>query len=201
MSYSSISRHSFIFAVLAYLTASPALAQVSMYADPKASEPGDVLTVVLAERTSAQRHSSWEKQSSASKGAFSGMSGNGLQGQFSADAQFDSNTETSNESVQSDALEGTFTANIVDVTDTGNLLIQGEHRLNINGETHLMRISGQVRPNDVHYNNSVFSYKIANANIEYREAGHRSRWFSPGLLTRVGAVAAAGLGIVLAVMR
>ena len=188
-----------VLTTVLYFAASPVSAQVSMYSDPKASQPGDVITIVLDERTTAQRQSTWEKNSSASKGAFSGVGGNGLAGQFSADAEFNSNTESRNESVQRDALEGTFTANIVEVDDSGNLIIEGERHLNINGETHLMRVTGRVRPYDVRYNNSVLSHKIANANIEYREAGRRSRRFAPGFLTRAGAVAAAGLGIILAV--
>ncbi len=187
----------FILAFLSF-TAPTVFAQSSLYTDPKASAPGDVLTIILAEQTSAERRSSWEKRSSASKGASSGVSGSGLEGQFSTDAQFDSNTEAENQSVQSDMLEGTFTANVVDLTDTGNLVIQGERRLNINGETHLMRVSGEVRPFDVRYDNSILSYQIANADIQYRDAGRRSRWFAPGLMVRVGAVTVAGLGIVLA---
>lgn len=193
-------RTTVITLVFLYLAAPVTIAQNSLYSDPKASTPGDVLTIILAEQTSAERQSSWEKRSSASKGAGSGISGNGLEGQFSTDAHFDSNTETENQSIQSDALEGTFTASVVDRTDSGNLIIEGERQLNINGETHLMRVSGEVRPFDVRYDNSVLSYQIANANIEYRDAGRRSRWFAPGLMVRVGAVTIAGLGIVLAVM-
>jgi flagellar L-ring protein precursor FlgH len=186
--------------ILLYMTTPLAVAQSSMYTDPKAASPGDVLTIILAEQTSAERQTGWEKRSSASKGTGSSVGAGGLESQFATDAHFNSNTESQNQSVQSDALDGRFTASVVDLTDTGNLLIEGERRLNINGETHLMRVSGEVRPFDVRYNNSVLSYQIANANIEYREAGRRSRWFAPGLMVRVGAVTVAGLGIVLAVM-
>lgn len=189
-----------LFCIL-YMASTPK-AQVSMYADPKAHEEGDVITVVLAERTSAERATGWEKQSSANKGVFSGLeSGSAFESRFSADARFSSDTRSHNESVQSDLLRGTFSAQVTGVSPNGNLVVQGERRLNINGETHLMKVSGLVRPYDVQYNNSVYSFQIANASIEYREAGTRSRWFAPGFWARVGTVTAAGVGVLIAVLR
>jgi flagellar basal body L-ring protein FlgH len=52
--------------VLIALIGLPVSAQnQSLYADPTAAEPGDVLTVVLDEQTSAQRASSYQGSSSS----------------------------------------------------------------------------------------------------------------------------------------
>ncbi len=87
-----------------------------------------------------------------------------------------------------------MTVVVVGVDSTGNLAIQGERRLSVNGEAHVMKVSGLVRPYDIRYDNSVLSYQIANANIEYRRAGFGRKWFKPGALVRWGVYALLGAG-------
>lgn len=172
----------------------PARAQ-SMFADPKARRAGDLLTIVLAERTAASRESGWQSKSDAGLRADAAVSGAGtLAGRFAADATVNKNALNRNESVQSDLLSGTITA-IVDSVDaaTGLLYVRGERRLSVNGEAHLMKVSGLVRPYDVRYDNTVLSFQVANANIEYRRAGFHRRFFKPALLVRTGVVLALGV--------
>ncbi|HET6569081.1 MAG TPA: flagellar basal body L-ring protein FlgH [Rhodothermales bacterium] len=175
--------------VLALSWALPAFAQVSMYADPTARRTGDVITIVLAERTAAQRQSSWQNTSDASLGAGASVSGGPLSGAFASDAQFKTDASNNNQSVQSDLLHGTISARVDSVDQTGNLIIRGERRIMVNGETHLMTISGVVRPYDVSYNNTVLSTRIADASITYRREGARliPHFRKPAVLARVGA--------------
>ncbi|BBM70548.1 flagellar basal body L-ring protein FlgH [Rhodothermus marinus] len=176
-----------------------AVAQSSLYADFRAVRPGDVITIILAERTAAQRESNFEHLANAKIGGAGAVSGT-LGGKFSADVTFSRESKANNETLQRDLLEGTVTALVVGIdSTTGNLLIRGERKLNINGVTHLMRISGTVRPYDVRYDNTVFSYQIANAHIEYRQSGLPRKFFRPGFLTRLGALALIGAAIALGV--
>lgn len=176
-------------------------ASQSLYADPVAREPGDVLTIVINEQTSAQRESAYEGNSSSSmSGTGSGTFSENVSGSFSAGTEVSSETENSNESVQSDMLNGTFTARVTGVDNAGNLQIKGERRLTIDGVTHIMEVSGMVRPSDVRQDNTVLSTQIANAQITYGEEGFRHRGiFSKGLLLKVGGVVATGIGIFLGV--
>lgn len=180
----------------------PAAAQTSLYATPKAQRIGDVLTVVLAERTSAQRQSGWENQSNASRGGAANLSGNGsFTGRFAMDASFNREALNRNESTQSDLLNGTFTALIVGVDSlSGNLLVEGSRKLSVNGETHLLKVEGLVRPFDVRFDNTVLSYQIANADIEYRQAGFRNRFMRPAALTRMMAFIVLGAATAAAVL-
>jgi flagellar L-ring protein FlgH len=175
------------------LLAAPARAQLSMFSDPKANQVGDVITVILAERTAAQRESRWQDRSDARTGGAADVGGDGtLRGRFALDARFNREAQSRNESVQSDLLRGTLTAVVVGRDSTGNLLIRGERTLNVNGEAHLMRLSGIIRPFDIRNDNSLFSYQIANANIEYRRAGLVRRFIRPGAIARVGLIAVLG---------
>lgn len=166
--------------------AAPASAQLSMFADPKATTAGDLLTVVLVERTTAQRESAWSNQSDAALAGGAGVDGGNLSGRFALDASFNKEARNQNRSSQRDLLNGTVTTRVIEVDPTGNLVIEGERKLSVNGETHLLRISGVVRPFDVRSNNTVLSPDIANAEIEYRRGGMHRRFLSPAAFVKIG---------------
>ena len=162
----------------------------SLYADPKAHQPGDMITIVLAERTAAQRESEYDNRSASGLGGSGSISGaESLSGTFALDASFNQSNSHRNETVQSDLLQGTVTATVVGVDSTGNLIIQGERKLNVNGVTHLMRVSGMVRPFDIRNNNTILSYQIANAFIEYRQDGFARKILKPGTFAKIGGLA------------
>ncbi len=189
-------RLSFLAALLTALAAPAAHAQ-SLYADPIARQAGDVLTVILAEETAAQRESGYDARSSAGLGGSASVEGPSLSSRFGADTEFSKSASTSNQTVQSDLLQGTLTARVTEVDEAGNLIVEGERRLNVNGVTHVMYVSGIVRPLDVRYDNTVLSYQIANAEVEYRRAGLSRRFFSPGLLAKAGAAVVLGVAVFL----
>ncbi len=181
-----------ILLLLALLLLLPTAARgQSLYADPVARRPGDIITIILAEQTTAQRQSSYDDEAGASLGGGGGV--DVLTSRFAADAQLSREAYSSNQTVQSDLLRGTITARVTAVDEAGNLIIEGERRLNVNGVTHLMTVSGMVRPFDVSYNNSILSHQIANAQIEYRRTGFTRGWFSPGFFLKLGAAALIGV--------
>lgn len=168
----------------------------SMFSDFKARQVGDVITIRLLERTSAQRASQWENQSNAARGGEATVAGgNSLSGRFAVDSKFNNEAQNRNESVQSDLLNGTMTAVIVARDSTGLLVLNGERKLNVNGETHLMKVQGMVRPFDIRPDNTIPSYQIANASIEYRRDGFRHKVFKPGAFARIGSLLAIGAAV------
>lgn len=184
---------------LLLLTAAPALAQadapaaepapqriVSMFSAIRAHQPGDLLTVVLEERTSARR------QSESSASASADVSGGGSAstgGVFGLDAGVGGRRDADSRTVQSDLLTGTLTARVVEVDRAGNLTIEGERRLNVDGDVHLMTVRGVVRAADVGPSNTVLSYQIANADVVYAQEGGGPKFLKGRFLTLVGTVA------------
>ena len=159
---------------------------VSLYADVRAYQAGDLLTVVLAERTQARRASrSQGSQNARVSGAGSATMG----GFFGLDAQFGGQRDADNQTVQSDLLVGTITARVVSVDPAGNLAIEGERRLDVDGAVHRMSVSGLVRPADVTTSNTVLSHQIAGADVSYRQEGGGSKFLRPRFLTTVGTAA------------
>ena len=187
------------FALLCALAvpALPAQAQLSLFADPKANRAGDLVTIVLVERTTASRQSAWQNASDAELAGGAEVDGGDLSGRFGVDATFNKKARNQNSSSQQDLLNGTVTARVMEVDSTGNLVIEGERKLSVNGETHLLRISGVVRPIDIRSNNTVLSPDIASADIEYRRGGIHRRFVSPAFFVRAGALAAIVAAIVI----
>lgn len=169
----------------------------SLFADPKAARVGDPITVVLAERTAASSRSQFEDRSQAGLSGNANVNGGEISGQFGLDATMNQNQAAENQAVQSDLLSGTITAVVVAVDSTGNLQIAGERSLHVNGVTHLMKVKGTVRPLDVTYDNTVLSYQIANANVDYRQKGLRNKFFRPGTILKIGALALVGAAVAL----
>lgn len=189
-------------ALLALLVAPAALAQtadsvavtpeaaprrpVSLYADVRAYNAGDLLTVILAEQTSARRLS----QSSAEASARVSGSGTASIGDFfGLDASAGGSRDSDSRTVQSDLLTGTITARVVGVDAAGNLAIEGERRLNVDGAVHLMRVRGTVRAADVTTANTVLSHQIAGADVEYRQEGGGPKFLRGRFLALVGTAA------------
>ena len=188
-----------LLAISFLIAARPASAQPSLFADITAYRIGDAITITLAERTSAQRKSGWERKNSSNFGGGGSVDGGStLNGRFGVDATFNNQSLNENESVQRDLLQGTMTALVVDVDSlSGNLVVQGERSLHVNGATHVMSVQGQVRPYDIRGNNMVMSYQLANAVIEYKRAGGIKRAFlGPGTLAGAATLLIIGAAII-----
>ena len=78
---------------------------------------------------------------------------------------------------------------MVEVDRAGNLTIEGERRLNVDGDVHLMTVRGVVRAADVGPSNTVLSYQIANADVVYAQEGGGPKFLKGRFLTLVGTVA------------
>jgi flagellar L-ring protein precursor FlgH len=156
---------------------------VSLFGNTNAHRVGDIITVVLDERTVSSKSSTVgvDKDSSLSllengAGTLLGkdltkkipLIGNitlptsaNHSRQFEGDASAD----------QSNRLQGNISVTITDVMPNGNLVIRGEKWLKLNTGDEYIRISGMLRSLDVGLDNMVSSTKLANARIAYSGTG------------------------------
>ncbi len=155
----------------------------SFYLDNRARNVGDLVTIKITEQATAlQRAStSMDKDSGASTGPGLGIL------DFIPLIRFDSQHESSSDgiTIRDGQLEAKLTAEIVDITPVGNLVIRGEQKITINKEEQIIIITGTVRPSDVSRDNIVLSGNVANAEIEYKGEGAVGDPQSVGLLTRL----------------
>jgi flagellar L-ring protein FlgH len=162
---------------------------IALFEDVKAHRVGDTLTIQLAERTNAQTSASTSTQKDnsadiANPSVFGrGVTHNGLplfQGSMGATREFDGQGSSS----QSNQLDGNITVTVHRRLPNGNLMVRGEKWITINQGREYLRVAGIVRPADIAPNNTIPSWKLADAQIEYSGTGALADANRQGLLAR-----------------
>ena len=82
-------------------------------------------------------------------------------------------------------LIASITAKVTEVMPNGNLIIEGRKEVTIEKEKRFIILSGMVRPEDIEFDNTVSSSKVADARIEYTGTGVISDKQSPGIFHRI----------------
>lgn len=162
-----------------------------LFQDKKALRIGDVITIVLTERTNATKTADTDlaKNSDTSLAAPS-VFGNVLSpGHGITDLSVDSGSQARSfsaetDSSQSNQLQGTITVTVHQVYPNGNLLIKGEKWISLNQGSEFIRVSGIIRPDDISKDNEIISTRIANARISYGGKGPLAEANEEGWLTR-----------------
>ena len=180
--------------VLFIIQSVQASAQHSLYRDVKANQVGDIITIILAENISGSSTSDSRTTSNANGGTSGAMSGNFLpfEPTFGSNVQVNYGSDERNLATQRQLLQGYLSVEIVEVTPSGNLRVQGNRRTVINGEVHEMSLDGLVRSSDVDNRNRVYSYRLANAEISYQkqegmsQLTKRRSFFRRALFTGIG---------------
>lgn len=175
---------------------------LSLYEDIKALNVGDIITVLLDEKTDATK----KGESKFDKSSTAGIANPTLFG-TTPDFNFHKslpipltttdnlNLETSinanrdfegtSEAKQNNKLTGTITVTVTKVYPNGNLHVRGEKWITINHGEEFIRLSGIVRPEDINPDNSITSDRIADARIAYSGTGSLQNANKPGWLTRL----------------
>lgn len=184
--------------VLIIMFSTQVMGQRSLYRDIKAHQEGDILTIVLTENISGSSLSD-SKTASNSDGTVEGSAtGNFLpfEPTFGSDVRVDYGADERNLASQRQLLEGYMSVQIVEVTPSGDLIVEGSRLTDINNEKHKMSLKGIVRPIDIDNRNRVLSYRVANAEISYQQDEGRLSGVSKkrGFLRRV-VFTGVGLGL------
>jgi len=160
-----------------------------IFEDMKARRIGDVITIVLSEKTNATKSAttSTKKESKIDSGLPSilGAAVTGG-GRNLLATDIDSSNEFTGEgdSAQSNALTGTISVTVADVFANGNLFVKGQKMLYLNQGEEYIQISGIVRQADVSQNNTVPSSLLADAKISYSGTGSVADANKTGWLAR-----------------
>ncbi len=149
---------------------------LSLFEDLRARRVGDVLTVLLNERTDATKSANTATSKESNVGISPGTAfGRPItrDGIAIAEASLAGarDFEGTGSSSQSNQINGSITVSVVDVLPNGLLVIQGEKWIQINQGREYVRLRGLVRGVDVSSDNSVSSAQIANAQIAYGGRG------------------------------
>jgi flagellar L-ring protein FlgH len=158
-----------------------------LFEDRRARLVGDVLTIQIAEKTSA-------KQSTASNLDRSGK----LEGSVDAFPLLKAATlgklglggSSSNtfggkgDTASDNTFQGSITVTVMEVLPNGNLLVAGEKQIGINQNVDTLRFSGVISPANIQPDNTVQSVQVADARLQVRGSGDIDRAQTTGWLSR-----------------
>jgi len=159
------------------------------FSDHKGLSKGDIITVQISENSQATHTSSNNKGKSVevsggaqTSGVFSGS--NLLSFLPFLKPKFQTNYSGKNDISSRGVFFSTISVTVDKVLPNGNFLIKGTKKLLINNELQTIRLSGEVRPDDVDANNMIASDKIANAQIFYKGELNITDNPNPGIISK-----------------
>lgn len=151
----------------------------------RAGTVGDILTVVLVERTQGQSTTTSGTNREGSIGLTPPATGPLSFFQPSDVSAGGANEFTGRgQTAQSNSLIGEISVTVAEVYPNGTMRVQGEKQLRINRGNESIRLTGLIRPADVGPDNRVASTRIADARIEYLGRGEIARASRQGWLQR-----------------
>jgi flagellar L-ring protein FlgH len=158
------------------------LLERSLFADRKAHRAGDVLTVVITEAAAATAtaRTRTDKQESVF-----GDINQPDERPWHIDLAFGNDFEGGGQIQRTGRLLAKLAVTVQGVDRDGNLHIVGEQNIRVNNELQRIALSGVVRQEDITPDNTVASWRIVDAQIEFKGDGILARKQSPGLLTKL----------------
>ncbi len=169
---------------------------MSLFGNTNSHRVGDIITIVLDERTVSSKSSAVAVDKETDHSLLENGAGTILgkdltkklpligevtlptsvaqSREFAGDASAD----------QSNRLQGNISVTITDVMPNGNLMVKGEKWMTLNRGDEYIRISGMLRPADITLSNMVSSTKLANARIAYSGTGELASSQQMGWLSR-----------------
>lgn len=161
---------------------------VSLYTDRRASRVGDIITIMLSERTQSSKSAKTavKKDSSIEFNSPNILGTSPSFKNLDLSANLDQSRDFTGEgsSNQSNSLTGSIAVTIANVLPNGLYVVKGEKWLTLNNGDEFIRIRGLIRPEDINPDNSISSTKVADARISYSGTGDLAQANKQGWLTK-----------------
>jgi len=160
-----------------------------MFEDARARAIGDVLTILISEKTSADKNNlgSADRKGSvdAKGGQLSVLPASAGSKLFTLQGGGSSKYESKDTGGASYNFVSTMTATVIEVMPNGNLVVSGEKQIGLDQGTEFVRFSGVVPPMSIGPGNTVPSAQVADARIEYRTNSQVDKAQLAGMMNRL----------------
>ncbi|HTO91386.1 MAG TPA: flagellar basal body L-ring protein FlgH [Candidatus Sulfotelmatobacter sp.] len=145
------------------------LAMASWTSDRMPLRPGDLLTVVVSEKTQSQEQVSQVSKADRSQKGTLDATANGTTavGETHVATGLTGQSNDTGEAKRLGNLTATLTVKVVAITPEGLAQIEGSKKVTVDGRPQTVTLKGLVRPQDVTGGNRVDSSRIADAEILY----------------------------------
>jgi len=164
----------------------------SMFADKKARRVGDIVTIVVQQVNSATRNNNTttSKQTAVDASianflygpAASGLLTKG--GAYPAMSFSGKNTYSGGGQINNaETITDQVAVRVIDVLPNGNLVVEGRRHTAFSDEKQDAVLRGTIRCDDIMANNTIYSYNVADASIQFVSHGtvtdaQRKGWFN-----------------------
>jgi flagellar L-ring protein precursor FlgH len=166
----------------------------SMFEDKKARAVGDILTIIIQENNGATRQNNTTTSKKASLNAaiasvLYGPAASGLLTKkgtlpavnYTSDSEFNGGGQINN----LETITAQMAVRVIDVLPNGNMVIEGRLHTAFSGEKQDAIVRGVVRYDDIAANNTLLSYNIADATIQFISKGTITDNQNKGWVTRI----------------
>lgn len=131
-------------------------------ADQRAYRVGDVITIYVLEATKAKSQAATD----AASDTVLQVGLNAPSTQYRANLGINGGSSGGAQTTRVGELRTQISAQVTGIEADGKLYIEGMQTLTVNGERQKIKVSGLVRPEDIAADNTVWSNRIANADLE-----------------------------------
>lgn len=153
----------------------------ALTSDRRAYHPGDLLTVVVLENSSATSTS----DTTTDKSNKAGLNYTSPSSQKNYGLGLNEDFDGGGKVARSGKLLAQISVTVTAIDPNGDLHIKGEQVIELNGEKQAINLEGRVRQRDIDESNSVVSNRIADAHIVYVGDGVLAESQHKGWLSRV----------------
>jgi len=152
----------------------------------RATSVGDIITIVLVERTQASKTNTADTSRNGNIGLTPPTTGifSKLFSPSDVAAGGQNSFAGKGAASQSNALSGEITVTIAAVYPNGTMLVKGEKALTLNRGDEYIQLSGLVRQADIAPDNRIASTRVADAKIIYKGKGEIANASRQGWLQR-----------------
>ncbi|AWG33940.1 MAG: flagellar basal body L-ring protein FlgH [Alcaligenes faecalis] len=159
-----------------------------LFEDRRPRNVGDIVTIMIQERTNAAKNVSTNTDRTGSGGLdFTGVPAflpNEIGSKQNFEVSGSNKAQGKGSSRADNTFTGTLTTTVVGVLPNGNLQVAGEKQIAINRGSEYIRFSGVVDPRSISGSSTVPSTQVADARIEFRSKGVMDEVQTMGWLQR-----------------
>lgn len=153
------------------------------FGDSRPSRVGDIVTVLVNERTDAKDEATMDVQKSSNSSV---SDGTGILKFIRSLSLSSTNSSAGDGSVErKHHATATLACIVTEVLPNGNLVIEGTRDIRTSEEILQFQLIGVIRPQDVNSDNQINSSLIANAEIAVKGRGVISRTQKPGIVSQI----------------
>ena len=153
------------------------------FADARPGKVGDIITVIVNERTDAKDEATTDLSKSASHSVSDGTGILQFIRSLAVDSQHSTQGDGSIE--RKHHATATLACLVTEVLPNGNLVIEGTRDIRTSEEILQFQLVGVIRPQDVSSENQISSRLVANAEIAVKGKGIISRTQKPGIISQI----------------